>query len=905
MNKNKQKIKKPKKKINWQRIILSTLAIIFVLGASVVGYFVWNIYQDTAAFEVERLYSGEASVIYDANGEVIYQYGNDEYGKRENVTYDQLPEVLIDAVLSAEDARFFEHNGFDTVGLTRAAIENVVTLGGGGGGSTITQQLIKQSYFPAAERTMTRKVSELFLAIEAENEVGKEEILTLYLNKIYFGRGINTIGVSAASKYYFNKDVEFLTLPEAALLAGTLNSPSAYDPYYNLDAATQRRDIVLDLMLQHGYITEQENIDAKSVKVENMLFPGDTSSGDDANMAYIDLVNKEVIEKTGQDPREVPMEIHTYLDTTLQDQIHTYVEEGFNYKNEDIQVGASIQSNSDGRIVAVIGGRDYSGFNLNRADVKQQPGSSLKPIIDYGAAYEYLDWSTAHTVEDKPFDKIAGYNPSNWDGSAGRHGEMSITEALKNSWNTTAIWTFDAVLEEIGYDGYTKYLEGFGIDMSNEAIAHAYAIGGWSEGLTPVELANMYATVANGGSAIEPHTVNYITYVEDESVVEVDKDIQAAANQAISAETAFMIRESQVGYMDYYNYAPLNHDQIRAKTGTTNWGTNQFGITQGTARDSWLTAYNPDYAVAIWMGYDYETLLENPRNINSEMDIAARFADGLLDIVANDVTGSFPPTPEGMVQGTIVKGVYPYVKASASLLSTNTITGWFKPGTFPTATFEDLGINNLSSFNATLNSAGTINVHFGAYDPADAATNADATDGTKYYGVVQYVVEIKDSSSGTLLHSETLSSPDATINYTPTAKVTVSGYYKYADANIKSNVLSVTIGEDEVVLNKPSFTASSNGVAIANGATISASNKVAITASSQATGSTFTITLTDSAGTVIGSPITGSSATITLSKEGTYRISVVEKLDGVTSETASMSFTYKLPETDTDSSTTE
>ncbi len=898
MKKNKKDVSKDttkKRKINWQRIILSILALIIITGASVVGYFVWNIYQDTAAFEVERLYSGEASVIYDANGEVVYQYGSDENGKRENVTYDQLPQVLIDAVVAAEDSRFFEHNGFDTVGLTRAAIENVVTLGQGGGGSTITQQLIKQSYFPQAERTMTRKVSELFLAIEAENEISKEEILTLYLNKIYFGRGIDTIGVSAASKYYFNKDVEQLTLPEAALLAGTLNSPSAYDPYYNLEVATERRDVILDLMLQHGYIDEQEHADAKAVKVENMLDNSADTSAASANMAYIDLVNKEVIEKTGQDPREVPMEIHTYIDVDMQEDVQEYVDEEHDYVNEDMQVGGSIQSVDDGRIVAVIGGRDYSGFNLNRADLKQQPGSALKPIIDYGAAYEFLDWSTAHTVEDKAFDIVDGYNPANWDGTIGTKGKMSIADALKNSWNTPAVWTFHYVLEEIGYEGYTDYLEGFGLDMTNEAVAYAYSIGGWSEGLSPIEIANMYATVANGGTAIEPHTINYVEFVDSGEVVKVDEEIQESANRAISEETAFMIRETQEEYIDYFNYIPLNHDQLRAKTGTTNWGPNEFGITEGTARESWLTAYNPDYAIAIWMGYDYDTLLETPRNMDSHMTVATTFGANLLDKIITDVEGSYPATPSGMTQGTVVKGVYPYVLPTSLIPDSMTLTGWFKAGTFPSTTVSDLGINDLATFTAQINSAGTINVHFSAYDPIEAVTEDDATQATELYGTVEYVVEVKDVATQKIVHTEKITSTDATINYKPTGQVIVSGYYKYKNADIKSNIISVTLGEAAFELSdNVAYSVLAGGTPVTAGSVIN-SNSIQVSATPQHDSSVFTIALYDATGTAVGAPINSSTANFTLSIPGDYTVSVIETVDGVSTPASTVTFTYNTP----------
>ena len=292
---------KSKTKLNWKKIFTSLGIVMIVLCLAGGSFFAWTIYKETEDFSAKKLLSEEPSKIYDDKGELMYTYGSDVNGKRENITYEDLPQVLIDAVVAAEDSRFFEHDGFDLPRIAKTLITNLAHLSIRGGGSTITQQVIKKSYFPKEEQTYTRKISEIFLAIQATKEVSKEEILTLYLNKIYFGRSTNSIGIAAASKYYFNKEVSQLTLPEAALLAGTLNSPSAYDPYYNLDLATKRRDIILNLMVDHGYITQKECDLAKQVKIENMLCRG-TSTSDDSLAAYVDLVTKEVKEKTGLDP---------------------------------------------------------------------------------------------------------------------------------------------------------------------------------------------------------------------------------------------------------------------------------------------------------------------------------------------------------------------------------------------------------------------------------------------------------------------------------------------------------------------------------------------------------------------------------------------------------------------------
>ena len=308
---------KTQKKINKKKVFIAlTICILVALigGVSVLAY---GVYKDTETFDAKKLLSSGASVMYDDQGQVLYTYGSEENGTRENITYEDLPQVLVDAVVAAEDSRFFEHNGFDLPRIAKAAMSNLVAGGIRGGGSTITQQLIKKAYFPNAEKTYTRKFSEIILAIQADKALSKEEILTLYLNKIYFGRSTRSIGISSASRYYFDKDVSELTLPEAAMLAGSLNSPYNYDPYYCLNNATERRNTILNLMVKHGYITQKECDDAKNVKVENMLCSSKITNSS-VNAAYVDIVTDEVKKRTGLDPLKTQMNIYTYCNSETQ-----------------------------------------------------------------------------------------------------------------------------------------------------------------------------------------------------------------------------------------------------------------------------------------------------------------------------------------------------------------------------------------------------------------------------------------------------------------------------------------------------------------------------------------------------------------------------------------------------------
>ena len=874
----KRKVNK-KKKLNWKKVLTSLTVVVIILCLGTGCFFAWSIYKETDDFSANKLLSGEASKMYDENGELMYTYGSDTNGKRENVTYEDLPQVLIDAVISAEDSRFFEHNGFDLPRIAKTMITNLAHLSIRGGGSTITQQVIKKSYFPEAEKTYTRKASEILLAIQATKEISKEEIMTLYLNKIYFGRSTSSIGIAAASKYYFNKEVSQLTLPEAALLAGTLNSPTVYDPYYNLDLATKRRNTILNLMVDHGYITQEECDLAKQVKIENTLSQGITSS-DDALAAYVDLVTKEVKEKTKLNPAETQMNIYTYCNQDLQKMATAMANgETYKYSDEDLQMGGSVQSTQDGRVIAVIGGHNYKSGDLNKATVKQQPGSSMKPLLDYGLAYKYLNWSTVNSVKDEPL--TLGNKPiKNWDGQY--HGTMSISDALENSWNIPAITTFQEVKKVAGSDAIIKDMESVGIDMSNQDsdLGDTYAIGGWKTGVSPVELAGAYATVANNGNYIESHTVNYIEVTETNKTIKIDEELQNDATQSIGEDVSFMIRETMLGYSSSGsgNYAYLSGiDNVGAKTGTSNWDNTSPYVKGGKSRDLWMTAYTPDYTCSVWMGFDTEGIKKG-KNTSDQKAYPAKVVGELMKYLQKNTTDkkSYPEQPSGVEQIQVVAGTYD--SPTANTPASQILTGWVKKGHGPTSTAKDPEINQLSSFNASLTSNGKIEVNFTAYDPATSIES----------GEIVYVVEIYDES-GNLLHSVKLNTNVATIDYSPTGKVKVVGYYAYASGNPTSNKLEKVLGETK--LGQVNYSITSGGATVSNGST-SATEVVSIKVNAQSSNNTITIQFTNASGSTIGSPtsfIGSGTKEFTLTPGAQYTVKITET-DGTNTVSGSTTF---------------
>ena len=393
------------------------------------------------------------------------------------------------------------------------------------------------------------------------------------------------------------------------MLAGSLNSPYNYDPYYCLNNATKRRNTILKLMVKHGYITQSEYDEAVNTKIENTLCASPTTNNNTL-AAYVDMVTAEVKKRTKLDPLKTQMNIYTYCDVDTQTLASALGNgEKYSYSDEDMRMGGSVQSSQDGRIVAVIGGRNYNFGNYSYATSKQQPGSSVKPFLDYGLAFENLDWCTGKTLEDTPYSK-GKFTPKNWDRKF--HGTVTLTSALENSWNIPAIKTYEEVTKEIGKSGVTSAMESIGIDMSSESNVTnlSYAIGGWNKGISPVEMASAYSTISNNGLYTESHTINYIEVVQTGERYEIDKEIQNNAKQSdYSKASAYMVRQVMLDYTKNGsgNYAYLSGlSNVGAKTGTSNWGSSAKKGMAGKSRDLWMTAYNSNYICSVWMGFGQE-----------------------------------------------------------------------------------------------------------------------------------------------------------------------------------------------------------------------------------------------------------------------------------------------------------
>lgn len=874
-----------------KRIIKICFIVVAILIASVGAFLGITVYSQISSFSDENLINREASVqISTTNNKEYYSYATE--GAKKNVAYEDIPQVMIDAVVAAEDSRYFEHNGFDVPRIVKAFMGNVIAGGITGGGSTITQQVVKKSFYPNAENEnllqgIQRKIGEIVLSYRITQETTKEQVLELYLNKIYFGYGNKAIGIYAAARYYFDKSVQNLTLPEAALLAGTLNSPNRYDPFKHLKLAKERRDTILDLMELHGYITKEECEQTKVIPVENTLKSNPVTVGGEYQ-AYADMVTREVKETTGYDPETTPMKIYTYMDTSLQKTLDDIASgKTYSFYDQYIQAGACVQDTKNGRIVGVLSQRNYKPQGGTNAYAKKgvksggygqphQPGSSLKPIIAYAAAFEYLDYSTAHYVHDVPLN--GSYSPKNFDGKF--HGDASITEALSHSWNLAAIQTYLEVVKEIGESQMQKYLENFGFDMSKEKLETGYAIGGWKYGTTPKEEAAAYAAIANGGTYIEPHTVEKIEIISTGEVINVDQDAKANKKEALSEESAFMIRSVMTDYVKSSgSYSALNMGyQIGAKTGTSNYPRDKSvpSYLQGKSKDSWMAAFSPDYSWSVWTGYPETVAKSKKKYVQGHRDSRAISAIIAKAVHNGKLKNSYPSQPSGVVKATCVSGIYPYVKPGSGVPKDRIVSGWFKKGNTPSGSADGAQLNNLSSFTATLKN-NKISVKFAEYNPVSMTkekaqpTKTYRANGRSYslpylgdikqiYGRVVYVVEVKNSS-GKVVYTQKLNKPTATLGYTPTSgDYTVVGYYAFESGSGTSNKIErklsvegqfgasysqVSLTSSELVLHINVPTGNTVTIFISGGTTHTVSSSSNIKFSNLTEGTSYTIQFTE------------------------------------------------------------
>lgn len=590
-----EEILKPKKRKKKFRFLywLVVIIVIFTLICFLAGIgFCYYIVKSAPEFNIEEMFEKEATRIYDAQGTLIATLGTEQ---RQKVKYKDLPQVLIDAIIATEDSRFFQHNGFDAPRFIKASITQVLGQGGGGA-STLTMQLSKLS-FTSTESSgiegIIRKFTDIYMSVfQIERHLTKEEIIEYYVNTPCMGG--NIYGVQQASQYYFGKDVKDLNLVEAAQIAGMFQSPNGYNPYFNPNDANARKNTVLYLMNRHGYITDEEY--EAGIKVEIKDFIKDGTSTVNEYQGFIDTVVQEVIDKTGNNPYSVPMDIYTTMVKSKQDVINNFYKT-YKFKDNKIEVGVGVVDNKTGAIIAVGAGRyKKSAMTLNMATFSGQTpragGSTMKPILDYGPAIEYAGLSTYGPFIDEKTSYAGGYMRNHNGQNA---GFMTMRDCLKNSVNTCALQAFRLTSNDEKY----KFATSLGIKFDSTYLPDSYSIGTFNA-ITPVTLAGAFAAFGNGGYYSEPHSFTKLVYRETDETYEQDIE----RKRVMKPQTAYLISTVLVGATN--SRVKVSGTQIATKTGTTSYDTNilkKYGLTSNVIPDSWTSSYSPDYAIAIWYGY--------------------------------------------------------------------------------------------------------------------------------------------------------------------------------------------------------------------------------------------------------------------------------------------------------------
>lgn len=689
------KKKSGKKKVF--KIILMFFLICVILGFIAMALFMAYVVANAPKFDPQNLYKSESTIIYDVNGGQIAKIGTES---REKITYDEVADVLIDAIIATEDSRYFQHNGFDLPRFVKAAIGQVLGNSSAGGASTLTMQIAKNAYTSTEDRGfegIVRKFTDIYLSIfKIEKKYTKQEILEFYVNSYYLGG--SAYGVEQASLNYFGKHAKELNLSEAALIAGLFQSPGAYDPFSNPERATARRNVVLKLMVRHGYITQEEADIASSIPVEKMLIKKGTASSN-KYQGFIDTVVQEIKDDLGKNPYVVAMEIYTTMDPRVQDIVNNVMTGAtFTWENPVVDAGITVMNPQTGAIAGIGTGRDTSqeGLFNNATQTKRQIGSTSKPLYDYAPSIEFNNTSTYTLLGDEQYTYSDGTNISNYDG--GYKGLMTSREAIVDSRNIPALKTF----QKLNKKNLLQMVKGLHLspelDSTGTFIHEAHAIGGYN-GESPTSVGGAYNSFVNGGYYVEPHSYTKIVFRDTNEVYEQKPE----KTRVMSEETAYMVYSMLESTAKIGGMRNFTNNIIRksfgAKTGTSNFTQdikNKYNLAGDAINDLWLVGVTDEYSISLWYGYekintDYYTRFGNIQTLYMFSALAK-------DIFTRDCQLA---QPAGVVNVTVERGTIEPMLPSAYTPDHLKITELFKKGTEPTVVsprFEKLeNVTNLKS----------------------------------------------------------------------------------------------------------------------------------------------------------------------------------------------------------------
>lgn len=590
-----------RQKAVWKRFQITRWIIAILLTLFLIISVYLTVVAKTADVSNLKADLSQNTEVYDKDGDSA---GSLYSQKGTYISLDKISPNIQNAVLSTEDRNFYHEHGFSVKGIARAALmyaKNKI-LGNNyisGGGSTLTQQLVKNAYL-TQEQTFTRKAKEIFLSIEVENVYSKKDILTMYLNNAYFGNGV--WGVQDASKRYFNKNASELTNAQSAVLAGMLTSPSGYDPVAHPDSSKQRRNLVLQLMVENNKLTQSEADAAK--KTALTVTDGYESSDSYKYPYYFDAVIDEAVNTyhiSEEDIMNKGYKIYTTLDQNEQKDMQDTFDDDDNFPSDSadgtIVQAASIAINpNNGGILAVVGGRgDHVFRGFNRAtQMKRQPGSAIKPIAVYTPALEHGYYYDSMLTDKKKSYGTDNYTPKNYDDTYS--GSVAMYKALAQSLNAPAVWLLNKIGINRGYESVKK----FGLPVTSKDKNLALALGGLSTGVSPQQLATAYTAFANDGKLASAH---YITKIVDASGKTIVSNQNPKKKQIISKKVAKAMTSMLIGVFSdgTGKTAKPSGYTVAGKTGSTS---SDVVNGQDSERDKWIVGYTPDVVVATWEGYD-------------------------------------------------------------------------------------------------------------------------------------------------------------------------------------------------------------------------------------------------------------------------------------------------------------
>jgi penicillin-binding protein 1A len=622
-----------RRKKSSRRSVLGTIIVIFLIifvcaalaGSSLFYYLLLKELPSIAALKDYR--PSITTRVYADNGELIDEFFLED---RKVIKYEEIPKIVIQAFVAAEDARFFQHKGFDMQSISRAFFKNLEAGRIVQGGSTITQQVAKVLYL-SSERSYLRKIKEALLAYKIDKYLTKEEIITLYLNHIYLGHG--TYGIEAASQGYFGKSARDLTLAEAALLAGLPKAPSSYSPYNHPEKAYQRQAYVLSRMQEDGFISKTE----KDLAIAKKLRFRSIKPKDKIAPYFIENVRRYVQEKYGSDVLyKEGLEVYTTLNIQMQKAAREAVEQGLkeieerqNFEKGLVQGALFALDPKSGAIRSMVGGRDFNRSEFNRAtQSRRQPGSAFKPLI-YTAAFDKgMTPSTvivdAPIVYPDPSSPDGVWKPKNFDEKF--LGPTTLHNALVHSRNIITI----KILEEIGIDYATAYAANMGI---TSPISRNLSIALGTSGVTLQELVRAYGVLANEGRRVQPFFIKKIVDRTGHLFEETQPKVEQVIDPRIAFMTSYIMQdvvESGTGQRVKRLGRP-----VAGKTGTTD-----------DTRDAWFLGFTPTLVAGVWVGFDQERPL-------GKQEVGGRAAAPIWLYFAEKALDSMPvevfPIPEGIV----------------------------------------------------------------------------------------------------------------------------------------------------------------------------------------------------------------------------------------------------------------